>query len=142
VVAGIFFAFSNFVMRALGRVQLSAGMAAMQAINITVVNPMFFLFFLGAAFLSLVLCVFALLRWQHPSAAWLLAGGVLYVVGSFVVTVAGNVPLNAALAQRDPSTPASGSFWAEYISRWLAWNHVRTVASLLAAAAFSMGLPR
>ena len=52
VVAGIFFAFSNFVMRALERVEPSAGMASMQAINVTVLNPMFFLFFLGAALLG------------------------------------------------------------------------------------------
>jgi uncharacterized membrane protein len=140
VVAGTFFAFSNFVMRVLGRLQPSAGMASMQAINVTVLNPMFFLFFIGAALLSLVLCAFSLLRWQHPSSAWLLAGGLLYVVGSFLVTVAGNVPLNEALAELDPSKPESVSSWAEYVSRWVAWNHVRTVASLLAATVFSIGL--
>jgi uncharacterized membrane protein len=72
----------------------------------------------------------------------LLAAGLLYVVGSFLVTVAGNVPLNEALAKLDPSGPESVSFWGEYVSRWVAWNHVHTVASLLAAAAFSVGLAR
>jgi uncharacterized membrane protein len=142
VVAGIFFAFSNFVMSALERVQPSAGMASMQAINVTVLNLLFFLFFIGAALLSLVLGIFSFRRWQHSSSAWLLAAGLLYVVGSFLVTVAGNVPLNEALAKVDPSGPEFVSFWGEYVSRWVAWNHVRTVASLLAAAAFSVGLAR
>jgi len=142
LVAGVFFAFSNFVMGALERVQPNARMASMQAINVTVLNPLFFLFLIGAALLSLVLCAFALLRWQHPSSAWFLAGGVLYVAGSLLVTAAGNVPLNEALAKVDPSSPESVSFWGEYVSKWVAWNHVRTVASFLAAAAFSVALAR
>jgi uncharacterized membrane protein len=142
LVAGIFFAFSNFVMAALQRVQPSTGIASMQAINVTVLNPLFFLFFLGAALLSLVLCAFALLRWQHSSSAWLLAGGVLYVAGSLLVTAAGNVPLNEKLAKLDPSSPESVSLWREYVSKWVVWNHVRTIASLLAATAFSVALTR
>lgn len=110
LVAGIFFAFSNFVMGALVRIQPSAGIAAMQAINVTVLNPVFFLFFLGAAVLSLVLVCFAIFRWQHPASAWLVTGGVLYLAGSFLVTVAGNVPLNEALASIDPPQSESVSF--------------------------------
>ena len=43
LVAGIFFAFSSFVMAALGRLPSDHGIAAMNAINVTVINPMFFL---------------------------------------------------------------------------------------------------
>ena len=45
LVAGIFFAFSSFVMRALGRLPYQQGSAAMKAINVTVINPLFFLAF-------------------------------------------------------------------------------------------------
>jgi uncharacterized membrane protein len=132
LMAGLFFTFSNFVMNALGRIPPSAGIAAMQAINVTVLNPVFFIVFLGAA----------ALRWQHPGSAWLLAGAVLYLVGGFLVTAACNVPLNNKLAALDPLNPQSISFWREYVARWSAWNHVRTVACLLASAAFSIGLSR
>src|SRR5262245_51876522 len=105
-------------MGALDRVHPSAGVASMQAINVTVLNPLFLLFFIGTALLSLVLCAFALVRWHHPSSAWLLAGGVLYVGGSLLVTAARNVPLNKTLAKLDPSSLESLSFWKEYISKW------------------------
>ncbi len=39
LVAGVFFAFSTFVMKALGRLQPEQGIAAMQSINVTVLNP-------------------------------------------------------------------------------------------------------
>jgi uncharacterized membrane protein len=45
LVAGIFFAFSTFVMTALGRLPPEQGIAAMQSINVTVLNPWFFAVF-------------------------------------------------------------------------------------------------
>jgi uncharacterized membrane protein len=41
VVAGVFFAFSAFVMRALARLPAQQGIAAMQAINVAAVTPVF-----------------------------------------------------------------------------------------------------
>ncbi len=62
---GIFFAFSSFVMRALGAVPPRAGIAAMNAINVAVINPGFMLVFLGTALLSIALA-FASSRFHHP----------------------------------------------------------------------------
>lgn len=47
LMAGVFFAFSSFVMNALARLQPTQGIAAMQSINITVINPLFMAPFLG-----------------------------------------------------------------------------------------------
>jgi uncharacterized membrane protein len=55
LVAGIFFAFSTFVMQALGRIPAEQGITAMQSINITVINPLFMLAFLGTGAVCLVL---------------------------------------------------------------------------------------
>jgi uncharacterized membrane protein len=41
LLGGLFFAFSNFVMKALMRIPAPSGIAAMQAINVTVLNPLF-----------------------------------------------------------------------------------------------------
>lgn len=139
-VGGIFFAFSNFVMRALGRIPAESGIAAIQAINVTVLNPGFMLCFVGTAALCLPLAAFAVLRWPHPAAAWLLAGAVLYLAGSFLVTGMANVPLNHALARLDPAQPGAASVFHELAARWTRWNHVRTAASLLAALAFGVGV--
>ena len=60
LVAGIFFAFSSFVMRALGQLPPNQGIAAMKAIHVTVLNPWFFLAFFGTG----AVCVpLAFLAW-------------------------------------------------------------------------------
>ena len=136
LIAGVFFAFSTFIMRALARLAPAQGIEAMQWINRTVLNAWFLGVFFGTAAISILLAAYALWRWQHPGAAYLLAGGVLYVVGTFLVTVAFNVPMNNALASVQASSNEASHLWSGYISRWTAWNHVRTLAAFLAAAAF------
>ena len=142
LIAGAFFAFSSFVMGALARIQPAQGISAMQSINIVVINPLFMVVFLGTAVLCLVLAIFSLLRWHQPGAGFLLAGGLLYVVGTFLVTMVFNVPLNDALAKVVPGNPESVSLWGGYVSRWTVWNHVRTAAALGAAASFILALWR
>lgn len=140
LIAGAFFAFSSFVMKALARLAPPAGIAAMQSINIVVINPWFMAAFVGTAAAGVALAIAALTRWQQPGAAWLLAGGLLYVLGCFLVTMAFNVPRNDALAALAPSDPESARQWAGYVASWTAWNHVRTAASLAAAASFTLAL--
>jgi uncharacterized membrane protein len=140
LIAGVFFAFSAFVMRAFARLPPSEGMAAMQSVNVSVLNPVFLAVFVGTAAACVVAIVSSLLRWQEPGAVYLLAGGLLYLIGCFLVTVVFNVPRNDALAAVAPADPGSASLWATYLTSWTAWNHVRTVASLAAAAAFTIAL--
>ncbi len=72
--------------------------------------------------------------------AYLLAGCALYLLGCLLVTVAFNVPLNNRLASADPDSSGAEALWANYLSRWTLWNHVRTAASLAAAGLFAMAL--
>ena len=140
LIAGVFFAFSSFVMRALGRIPPAEGIAAMQSINIVVINPVFLSVFMGTAVLSAIAIVFSWLRWDQPGAGYLLAGALLYLIGTFLVTMAFNVPRNDALAAVAPASPEGARLWADYLSSWTAWNHVRTMAALAAAASFSLAL--
>lgn len=136
LMAGTFFAFSSFVMGALGRLRPPAGIAAMQSINIVVINPLFLGVFLGTGAVCIALLAVALMRWGDPAAVWLVAGSVLYVVGTILVTMGFNVPLNERLAALDPEGAAGAELWAHYRPRWTVWNHVRTVAPLAALACF------
>ena len=140
LLAGVFFAFSTFVMPALARLQPPQGIAAMQSINITVINPWFMTAFIGTAATCLFLTVFSLLKWHQPGAVYLLVGSLLYIVGTFLVTMVFNVPLNDALAIIDPGSPDGASLWSNYLTNWTNWNHVRTVATLAAAALFTIAL--
>ncbi len=140
LMAGAFFAFSSFVMKALARLPPAQGIAAMQSINVAVINPVFLEVFLGTAATSALLAVWSLVRWHEPGAAYLLAGSLLYLVGTFLVTMVFNVPRNDALAAVDPGSAEGATLWAGYLTRWTAWNHVRTVAALAAAAALTLAL--
>ena len=136
VVAGFFFAFSVCVMRALGRLPRDQGIAAMQSINVVVLNPWFFTAFFGTAAVCMILAVLSLFTWSASRALYLLAGSGLYLAGSIVVTMACNVPLNDALAAVNPHSAAGAALWTRYHAHWTAWNHVRTAASFGAAALF------
>ena len=112
----------------------------MQAINVAVINRTFLGAFFGTAAACALLAVASLLSWPAPGALFLLAGSTLYLVGTILVTIAFNVPLNYALAAVEPDSAEGVSLWHRYLARWIAWNHVRTAASLLAPAAFMMAL--
>jgi uncharacterized membrane protein len=140
LIGGVFFAFSTFIMRALARLPANEGIAAMQSINIVVINPLFLSVFVGTAVAGVVLVISSLLKWHNSESVYLLAGGVLYVIGTFLVTMIFNVPRNNVLAVLAPTSPEAAGYWAEYVSSWTAWNHVRTVAALAAAASISMSL--
>lgn len=140
LMAGFFFAFSFIVMAALARLPAAQGVAAMQQINVVVINPWFAVGFFGTAILCVVLVVSSPFRWQLPGSAYLLVGGLLYLVGTIVVTIAFNVPRNNALAALDPASAEAASYWATYLASWTAWNHVRTAASLAAAASLTLAL--
>jgi uncharacterized membrane protein len=136
LLAGLYFAFSTFIMTALGRIGQVPGIMAMNAINTTIVQSLFMPIFLGTTLTSLVLAVVAMFRLGEPGAAAMAAGGLLYVLGMFLCTVIFNVPLNNALAAVDPASAEAASLWARYLNDWTLWNHVRTISSTAACALF------
>ncbi len=140
LVAGVFFAFSTFVMSGLSRLHPTQGITAMQSINITVISSLFMGVFLGTAAACILLAVFSLLKWHQPGAALLLAGSLLYLAGTFLVTIVFNVPLNDALAAVEPSSIHSANLWSSYFANWTIWNHIRTAAALAAAASLTIAL--
>jgi len=140
LIGGVFFAFSNFVMRALARLPDGQGIAAMQAINVTVLNPIFLGTFVGSALLSAGLAGYGLLHFAQPGSGWLIAGGLLYLAGNLMVTQLCNVPRNNALARLDAASADAASAWRAYLRGWNAWNHVRTTTALAASAAFAVAL--
>jgi uncharacterized membrane protein len=140
MIAGLLYVFSVCVMQALGKLPPEQGIAAMQSINVVIINPWFLGVFFGTAVACLVLIAASLLRWHDPRAAYRLLGGVLYVAGVILVTMLFNVPRNDALAARAASSREAAEYWLTYLSSWTAWNHVRTLAALAAAVLFAIAL--
>lgn len=139
-IGGVFFAFSTFVMKALAQLPANQGIAAMQRINIVVLNPLFLGVFMGTAVVSALCVAIAIYPWSAPRSALLIIAGVLYLLGSFVVTAAFNVPRNKQLARLEADAPQTAEHWSVYVREWSRWNHIRTVASLASAACSALAI--
>jgi uncharacterized membrane protein len=140
LLAGFFFAFSTAVMKALGRLPSPQAIAAMHSINVVVVNPLFMAALFGTALACAVLVVASVIEWGEPYAVYLLVGGLAFLVGTILVTIAYHVPRNDALATVDPDSPDAARHWEQYLRGWTAGNHVRTVSAVAAAALLTIAL--
>ena len=139
-IGGVFFAFSNFVMPALARLAPGEGIRAMQAINVTVLNRLFLGTFMGTGLLSLAAIVVALLSWNGNASLCAVLAGAAYVLGSILVTMRGNVPLNNALMRVTQADALGDATWRGYVRDWTKWNTVRTIACFIAMALFIVAL--
>jgi len=137
VMAGVFFAFSSFVMTALGNINSAEGIRAMQRINIDVFCWTFSLLFFGLPIASLGLGIYAVWQWSEPGSVYYFVGSIVYLTGCFLVTAASNVPLNNALARVDPYTDKASNEWRTFLVAWTRWNHVRAAACLIACIMFA-----
>ncbi len=141
LVAGVFLAFSDFIMRSLALTSGNGGVEAMQVINREVFRWVFMTLFLGMAAVSVVIGGYAWFALSGPASLIILLAALVYLVGCFGVTVVFNVPMNEALAGRDLASGAAQSYWLEtYLPRWTFWNTVRTFASTASAALLLFGL--
>lgn len=112
----------------------------MQSINVTVLNPIFFLAFFGTGIVCVALAAGSYFWWDGASGKLILIASLIYIVGCVGVTMLLNVPLNDALAAAHTNSPEGAILWSRYLSEWTAWNHVRTVASIVSAILFTAAL--
>ncbi|MQY33224.1 hypothetical protein SRB17_11850 [Streptomyces sp. RB17] len=140
LMAGVFCAFSTFVMRGLAALPSAQGVAAMNAINAAAVRPAFMTVFAGSAVLSAMIAVVTFVVWPDEGKLELLLGSALYLCGSFGLTVVANVPRNERLAGLAPGTPEAAMYWPAYVREWTFWNHIRTAASAAAALVYVLAL--
>jgi uncharacterized membrane protein len=99
IVAGCFYIFSVAVMRALRSLPPSCGIAAMQAINLVIVNPLFLGVFLGTGAICVAVIALPAADWSESARVAALAGSISYLAGVLGITMAANVPMNDALAR-------------------------------------------
>ena len=139
---GFFYAWVCSTMWGLDQMDPAAAIAAMNAMNASVRNAVFF----PAFFLTpVVLSITALVCWrqQHSKAAsWIAIAAIIYILGAFVPTVLVNVPMNQALAKITPALlqGEAQQIWSDYSVKWQIWNIARTIASGLALIALGWGV--
>lgn len=135
--AGFFYTWSFTVMRGLDAATPTAAVDAMNAVNAEIATPWFLPIFFGPLVVGL-LAAAAFLPILPQASGWLvIAAVVAYAAGTFGVTVALHLPMNAALADaaRAAEPQAAMTLWQDYSPRWTAWNHVRTASATLSFVA-------
>jgi uncharacterized membrane protein len=138
--AGALFAFSSFLMPALGRLRPAQSVAAMQSINVMAVTPVFMTALFGTGAACAVLAVWGIFTLDEPYGTYLLIGGLLYIAGNLGLTMTYHVPRNNALAALDPESAEAADYWPRYLAEWTRWNHVRAAAGVAAAASLTLAL--
>ncbi len=134
LVAGLFYGYDCSVIKGLGKLGDKEYLSAFQSINKAILNPYFFVSFIGCL---LVLPVTAWISFnQAPGICFylLLSAAVVYIVGVFAVTIFGNVPLNEQVAALDLNS-LPGKDMAEirrnFENKWNFLHHIRTAASIV-----------
>ena len=137
--AGTYFTWASGVMPGLARVDDRTFVAAVQQMNVAIVNPVFVSTFVGAPVLA-GLAVAAAPTGARP---WALAALGL-AVATVVVTAAANVPLNDALAAagRVDTIADLGAARDAFEGSWVRWNVVRALTSAGALGALATAMLR
>ena len=131
LMAGVYFAFSVFVMKAFAELETTQAIAAMNAINKVILRSLFMPLFFGSTVVSVLLIIAAFNQWGDVGAAVALIAGLVYLFGMFMCTVIFNVPLNNMLRDLNPQSARAEEAWLHYLKSWTKWNHLRTVSSLI-----------
>lgn len=130
LMAGVYFAFSGFIMKSFDSIETRQAITAMNSINKIILRSWFMPIFFGSSIISLMLSIVAIIYWDESGAELTLLTGMIYFVGMFICTIIFNVPLNNSLARLDPDSDNAQHIWIHYLNNWTKWNHVRTVSSL------------
>ncbi len=141
---GFFYAWVCSTMWGLDAIDPRVAIRAMQGMNASVRNGVFFpAFFLTPVVLG-VTAVLLRADGQGRAARWFAAGAVVYLFGGLILTASINVPMNKALAE--VSVPGNideaRAIWTEYSSRWQVYNIIRTLFSGLALVLAGIGTLR
>lgn len=134
LMSGLFYSWSVSVMRGLKDLPDREFIVAMQSMNRAILNPLFFVAFMGAGILLIVSCVQHFQKPLDLRYLLLLSSTFFYLTGVFGVTVTVNVPLNNRLDVFNLETPDFNEIKkirTDFETRWNFFNNIRTICSIL-----------
>ena len=131
LMAGLFYSWSVSVTLGLAKIGNANYLQAFQSMNRAILNPAFFIFFMGLVILL------PLVSYMYSTSLstqfWLiLSATILYMLGVMVVTIFGNVPMNNTLEVlqiESMSLEQMSSFRLGFESKWNNLNMIRTICS-------------
>jgi len=136
--SGLFYAWEVSVIPGTKRISDSNYLETMQSINRAILNPGFFVIFFGSL---LFLAISTYLQYRigiNFSFGMVLTALITYLVGTFGVTVFGNVPLNEtldAINLGDLSAEQLKTIRASYEVKWNIYHKIRTLCAVVSFAA-------
>ncbi|MEO0549660.1 MAG: anthrone oxygenase family protein [Pseudomonadota bacterium] len=136
IVGGVFSAFSEFIMTALLRAAPASGIEAMQQINHTVIKTQFVAGIMLISVFSVLFALYAQAAFSGYALVNLILASIVYVASVFLMTIAGNVPMNKRLDGMDPKSSEAAAYWTRYGRVWTRLNHVRSVGSVLTSVLY------
>jgi len=140
--AGLYFTWSNAITPGISRLDNVTFLKAIQQMNRTILNPLFFIVFFGPFFLSLF--NFYVLRNSSSSLILLLIfAALIYVIGVILITIFGNVPLNEILDKTDLVSASSENLKALrdiFETKWNRLHLIRTISSIASFLLLIMSL--
>jgi len=134
LIAGLFYSWSVSVTPGLAKISDENYLQVFQSMNRAILNPVFFIFFMG---LVILLPLLSYLYYSSPVSAqfwYILSAAILYLIGVIAVTIFGNVPMNNTLEvlQIDSMSPEQmSSFRFGFEKKWNNLNWARTICSSL-----------
>lgn len=136
LLAGVFQSFSDFVMRGMLRAAPAGGIESMQQLNRTVFRSVFLTTFFALVPISIAFAIYAWFAMDGPAMSLIIAAAVIYFPFVFIVTAAGNVPMNEKLDRMDPASAEAAAYWSVYGRVWTRWNTLRTFGSVATAVCY------
>lgn len=133
LMAGLFYAWSCSVMPGFAKLPNREFVSAMQSTNRAIQNPVFFIAFLGA---PVLLPLSAFLHYGQPGRFWFLfAAVIVYLPGTFGLTIFGNIPLNNTLERFDPESATEEETALQRANFEKPWNKLNTIRTVSSTAA-------
>lgn len=131
IMAGVYFAFSVFVMKSLAQLPALQAAQVMNKINDVIVNTLFLPIFFGSTFCYAGFIVWQFADWQSGYSELIIAAAIIYITGMFLVTAFGNVPLNNRLKAGEANDAELALLWQHYLDKWAQLNHLRTISCII-----------
>ncbi|MGH1539556.1 MAG: DUF1772 domain-containing protein [Arenicella sp.] len=137
LISGFFLTFSDFLMRSLKLANAEAGIEVMQIINREVWKSTTMVLLWSMVALSLFLSVYAYFELTGSMALFTMTGGIVYLLGVFVISFRFNVPMNNQLDRMEKSSVETTNYWEDsYVGPWVFWNYIRALKAGIAAVCF------
>jgi uncharacterized membrane protein len=135
LIAGLFYGYDCSVIKGLGNLPDREYLSAFKSINRAILNPYFFMSFMGTMLILPVAVWLSYKEGNTTSCYLLVAATLIYAAGVFGVTVLGNVPLNNLVERFDISAALQTDIQdmrQKIETDWNRLHHIRTYANILA----------